>query len=179
MFAFSSGYYPQLVSPAGPGRGIPSASSIEQIYFSPPFGSSLEYDRQPNIIVTMSGHIDTHDRPFRQLGRGAMESNIDRRTSVLRPPVVISAPLRRRRPARFPTSTPLACRSFSLGIAQEPTYRWVAGRLLSLASSLIAQPTRYRPLHSDVRAYLAARVNKRVVATNCRVVDPYQNMEQP
>ena len=61
-------------------------------------------------------------------------------------PVVISASLRRR-PARIPTLTltPLACRSFSLEIAQEPTYRWVAGRLLSLASSMIAQPARSVP----------------------------------
>ena len=93
-------------------------------------------------------------------------------------PVVISASLRRR-PARIPTLTltPLACRSFSLEIAQEPTYRWVAGRLLSLASSLIAQSSRYRRLHSDVRANLTARVNRRVMATKYRVVDPYQSME--
>ena len=36
----------------------------------------------------------------------------------------------------------------------------------SLASSLIAQPTRYRPLHSDVRACLATRVNRRVMANH-------------
>ena len=70
------------------------------------------------------------------------------------------------------------CVDLSLEIAQEPTYRWVAGRLLSLASSLIAQPTRYRPLRSDVRASLAARVNRRVMATTYRVVDHYQSMEQ-
>ena len=50
-------------------------------------------------------------------------------------------------------------------IVHEPTYRWVDCRLLSLVSSLIAQPTRYRPLHSDVRAYPAARVNERLMAT--------------
>ena len=57
-------------------------------------------------------------------------------------------------------------------------YRWVTGRLQTLASSLIAQPTRYRPLPSDVRAYLAAPVTRRVMATNYRVVDRYQSMEQ-
>ena len=61
--------------------------------------------------------------------------------------------------------------------ARRATYRWVAGRLLSLAS-LIAQPTQHRPLHSDVRAYLAAWVNRKVMVTNYRVVDPYQSMEQ-
>ena len=69
--------------------------------------------------------------------------------------------------------------SFSLEIAQEPTYRWIAGPLLSLASSLNAQRTRHRPLHSDVRACLAARVNSRAMGTNnCCVVNPYQGMEQ-
>ena len=43
---------------------------------------------------------------------------------------------------------------------------------------LAAHPTRYRPLPSAVRAYLAARVNRRVMATNYRVVDRYQSMEQ-
>ena len=71
------------------------------------------------------------------------------------------------------------CVDLSLEIAQEPTYRWVAGRLLSLASSLIAQPTRYRPLHSDVRAYLAARVNRSAMCSDNSVVDRYQSMEQP
>ena len=45
----------------------------------------------------------------------------------------------------IPKPAPLACRYFSLEIAQEPTYRWVAGRLLSLASSMIAQPARSVP----------------------------------
>ena len=36
----------------------------------------------------------------------------------------------------------------------------------------------HRPFHSDVRAYLAVRVNRRVMATNYRVVGPYQSMEQ-
>ena len=61
--------------------------------------------------------------------------------------------------------------------AREAAYRWVAGRLLSLASSLIAQSSRYRRLHSDVRANLTARVNRRVMSTKYRVVDPYQSME--
>ena len=43
---------------------------------------------------------------------------------------------------------------------------------------MVAQPTRYRPLPSDVRAYVAARVNRRVMATNYRVVHRYQSMEQ-
>ena len=63
-------------------------------------------------------------------------------------------------------------------IAQEPTYRWVAGRPRSLASSLMAQPTLCRPLHSDVSAYPAVRVNRKVMATNYCVVDPYQSVEQ-
>ena len=62
--------------------------------------------------------------------------------------------------------------------AREAAYRWVAGRLLSFAFTLVAQPTRYRLSHSDVRAYLGARVNTRVMAINYRVVDPYQRMEQ-
>ena len=65
-----------------------------------------------------------------------------------------------------------------LEMARDQTYRWVAGRLLTRASSLVAQPTRYRPLPSDVRAYLAARVSRRVMATTYRVVDRYQIMEQ-
>ena len=103
-----------------------------------------------------------------------MGSNIDWAVT----PRVISASLMRTSTARFLTSTPLACRFFSVKIAQEPTYRWVAGRLLSLGSSLVAQPSRYRPLHSDVRAYLAAPVNEKVIATNYRVVDLYRSMEQ-
>ena len=103
-----------------------------------------------------------------------MGSNIDWAAT----PRVISASLKRTSTARFLTSTPLACRYFSVKMAQEPTYRWVAGRLLSLASSLVAQPCRYRPLHSDVRAYLVAPVNEKVIATNYRVVNPYQSMEQ-
>ena len=54
---------------------------------------------------------------------------------------------------------------------QEPTNRWFAGRLLSLVPSLIAQSTRYRPLHSDVWVCLAARVNRRVMASNHCVAD--------
>ena len=122
----------------------------------------------------MSGQIDTHDRPLRQLRRGAMRYSIDCAAT----PRVIPASLSRTSTARFLTSTPLACRFFSVKMAQEPTYRWVAGRLLSLASSLVAQPCRYRPLHSDVRAYLVAPVNEKVIATNYRVVNPYQSMEQ-
>ena len=63
-------------------------------------------------------------------------------------------------------------------VSREPTYRWVAGWPLALDSSLVAQPTRYRPLPSDVRVHLAARVNRRVMATNYRAVDRYQSMEQ-
>ena len=43
---------------------------------------------------------------------------------------------------------------------------------------MVAQPTRYRPLPSAVRAYLAARVNQKTTATNYLVVDHYQIMEQ-
>ena len=89
----------------------------------------------------MSGQIDTHDRPLRQLRRGAMRYSIDCAAT----PRVIPASLSRTSTARFLTSTPLACRFFSVKMAQEPTYRWVAGRLLSLASSMIAQPARSVP----------------------------------
>ena len=47
-----------------------------------------------------------------------------------------------------------------------------------LTSSLIAQPSPYRFLHSDVPADLAARANRSVIATTYRVLDPYQIIEQ-
>ena len=123
------------------------------IYFSPLL-SVCRWDVTDNQNQILVKHVrrNRHKReavsPARARGCGI--KRFDRRTGVLRPPVVISASLRT-------TSSPLS-----------------NSRLLTLASSLVAQPTRYPPLPSDVRAYLAARVNRRVMATNYRVVDRYQ-----
>ena len=71
------------------------ASSMEQIYFSPLL-SVCRWDVTDNETIFLSntsGQIDTNDRPFRQLGRGAVVSNIYSHTGLLRPPLVI-APLR-------------------------------------------------------------------------------------